>query len=96
MYQWESQELLELEGIRELVTQIWSHTELETSMVSKHFLLKELSRISELVNDAVFAMDAEIDRLTLRDTKAMRHVCSSCESDKVYICDPCMEKMSNG
>lgn len=81
-------ELMELEALRNLVSRIWGHTELETSSVSKRFLLKELSKISELVEDAVIRIDSVIVNVE------NRKVCSSCETH--YACNDCLEEMYNG
>ena len=41
-------------------------------------------------------MDQELDRLIKRDSDIFKdHRCSHCQSDKVYVCDPCMDKWAD-
>ena len=46
MYPWESKELIELKAIRESVSKIWNHTELDLDTVSREFLISEIRKIS--------------------------------------------------
>ena len=93
MYPWESQELIEFKLTRNLVSKIWNHTELDLDTVSREFLISEIRKIGNLVNDAVLTIDTEMDRLTKRDCAVFNnYTCSHCEGDKIYICDPCMDE----
>jgi len=93
MYPWESKELIELKAIRENVSKMWNHTELELTRVNKAFILDELKQLSELINETVVGIDTEMDRLVKRDCAVFKnYTCSHCEGDKIYICDPCMDK----
>ena len=95
MYPWESKELVELKNVRDSVSKIWNHTELNNENTSRSFLLNELSIISDLVNDALLGIDTELDRLVNRDCKAVKeYTCSHCEGDKIFVCDPCMDDWS--
>jgi len=94
MYPWESKELIELKAIRESVSKIWNHTELDLDTVSREFLISEIRKIGNLVNDVVLTVDTEMDRLIKRDCAVFNnYTCSHCEGDKIYICDPCSDKM---
>lgn len=93
MYPWESKELIEFKGIRENVSKMWNHTELDLDTVSREFLISEIKKISNLINDAVLTLDTEMDRLIKRDCAVFKnYTCSHCEGDKIYVCDPCMDK----
>ena len=93
MYPWESKELIELKGIRENVSKMWNHTELELTRVNKAFILDELKQLSELINQTIVGIDTEMDRLVKRDCAVFNnYTCSHCEGDKIYICDPCMDE----
>ena len=94
MYPWESKELIEFKATRESVSKIWNHTELDLDTVSREFLISEIRKIGNLVNDVVLTVDTEMDRLIKRDCAVFNnYTCSHCEGDKIYICDPCSDKM---
>ena len=96
MYPWESKELVELNQIRSKIANIWNHTELNIEEVPAEFLRTELTQISSLVNDAILHIDTEIDRLIARDCDSKStHTCSHCESDSIYVCEPCMVNWSD-
>ena len=92
MYPWESKELIELKNIRNNISKMWNHTELELSSVSKDFLVGELNKLSDIINHTIINIDTEMDRLVKRDCAVFKdYTCSHCEGDKIYICDPCLD-----
>jgi|TARA_R110002020_G_scaffold73987_1_gene189649 hypothetical protein len=94
MYPWESKELTEFKKIRNNLTKIWHHTELDVDTLSKTGLRQQLEFISDIVNDLVCDMDTEVDRLVKRDIESgKKYVCTHCQTDKVYVCDPCLTEM---
>jgi len=94
MYPWESKELAEFKKIRNQLTKIWHHTELDIDNLSKTGLRQQLEFISDIVNDLVCDMDTEVDRLVKRDIESnKKYICTQCQADKVYVCEPCMNQM---
>jgi len=92
MYPWESKELIELKNIRNDISKMWNHTELELSSVSKDFLVGELKKLSDIINHTIINIDTEMDRLVKRDCAVFKdYTCSHCEGDKIYVCDPCLD-----
>ena len=93
MYSWESKELVELRLIRSKISAIWNHTELEIEDLSRDCLKDDMKKISNIVNDLILDVDTEVDRLVVRDADVMKdYKCSHCESNKIYVCDPCMSE----
>jgi len=93
---WQSKELLNLQDIRNNVSKMYNHTELESDECSSEFLNAELKAISELINSSLCSIDQELDRLIKRDSKVFKdYRCSHCESDKIYVCEPCMVAWSD-
>ena len=93
MLPWESKELNTLKTMRHQLTSIWNHTELEMGDISKYEIITELSKASSVVSNLLGVMDKEMDRLIQRDAQVIKKVCSHCESEKITICEPCLEKM---
>jgi hypothetical protein len=94
MYPWESKELIELKELRQSVSKMWNHTELDLDGVSKEFLVEEMKLLSDLINQSVLNIDTEMNRLVKRDIESSKsYTCSHCEGEKIYICDPCSDKM---
>ncbi len=93
MLPWESKELNTLKTMRHQLTSIWNHTELEMDDISKYEIITELSKASSVVSNLLGVMDQEMDRLIQRDAQVIKKVCSHCESEKITICEPCLEKM---
>jgi len=67
----------DIEKIKNKISGIWNHTELEMADLSKTGLRKESSAISNIVNDVL---------ADLEDLKS----CSLCEYD---VCESCSEEM---
>lgn len=93
MLPWESKELNTLKTMRHQLTSVWNHTELEMDDISKYEIITELSKASSVVSNLLGVMDQEMDRLIQRDAQVIKKVCSHCESEKITICEPCLEKM---
>ena len=68
----------DLEKLRNKISNIWNHTELEIDDLSRIGLKKELSAISNIVNDL---MD-DLDKIT---------TCNVCSTD---ICVSCLDDMA--
>tara|TARA_R100000234_G_scaffold116925_1_gene94625 strand:- start:7836 stop:8057 length:222 start_codon:yes stop_codon:yes gene_type:complete len=68
----------DIERIRDKVSMIWNHTELEMSDLSKIGLQKELSSISYIVNSIM----NDLDKIT---------TCHVCSKD---ICSSCLDDMA--
>jgi len=84
---WKSKELEALQEIRNMVSVIWAETE------GVYPSDEAMSTISTMVNKAIIKIDKETNRLTKRDADTFsKHTCSHCESDKIYVCSPCMDK----
>jgi len=94
MYPWESKELIELKEIRQNVSKMWNHTELDLDGVSKEFLVEEVKLLSDLINQSILNIDTAMNRLVKRDCGSFKdYTCSHCEGDTIYVCDPCSDKM---
>jgi len=92
MYEWESKELLILKEVRDKISAVWNHTELNVEEVSGECLRDELKKISDIVNDLVLQVDLEVERLIIRDCDLSKdYTCSHCEGDKIYVCDSCTD-----
>ena len=86
-FSWKSKEQQALTEIRDLVSSIWSETE------GVYYSDEAMAKVSKIVNKAVVKIDQETERLIKRDAEVFgKHTCSHCESDKIYVCDPCMDK----
>jgi len=68
----------DIEKIRNKISSIWNHTELEMSDLSKIGLQKELSAISYIVNSVM----NDLDKIT---------TCNVCSKD---ICSSCLDDMA--
>jgi|3_EtaG_2_1085321.scaffolds.fasta_scaffold24193_3 hypothetical protein len=93
------QDILEsLEKLQNKLTNIWNHTELEMDDFSTTGLKKELNKISNIVNDLVGDSENIIMKMkgstSLIHFQKMNSYCSHCQSDKVFVCEPCLEKMA--
>ncbi len=100
---WESSELIALKIIKNQLYSFYSLTEGNLDNMSKMMILKELKSLSTYTEDLIRFTSKEIDKLIKRDAKGNK-VCKFCESNKVYVCEPCMddwakeldEKMARG
>jgi len=90
------QNILEsLEKLQNKLTNIWNHTELEMDDFSTTGLKKELNKISNIVNDLVGDSENIIMKMNMNfQEKNHKSYCSHCQSDKVFVCEPCLEKMA--
>ncbi|MDP7608505.1 MAG: hypothetical protein QF814_02105 [Candidatus Marinimicrobia bacterium] len=95
MLPWESKELNTLKDMRHQLTSIWNHTELEMDDVSRFEIIAELSKASSVVSNLLGVMDKELDRLIERDAQVIKKVCSHCQSEKITICESCLDEMAN-
>jgi hypothetical protein len=78
-YNWESEELFELRKIKSKLIDIIRKPNISNDDLTKLF----------------FMMSDEESRLIKRDSDFNTNkVCSHCETDKIYICDPCMDAWS--
>jgi hypothetical protein len=68
---------------------------MEMSESSCDTMLGQLHKVSEVMNDAISKLEEELKRVTKRDADIYKdHTCSVCESDKIYVCSPCLTEMS--
>lgn len=78
-YDWESEELFQLRKIKSKLIDIIRKPNIRNDDLTKLF----------------FMMSDEESRLIKRDSDFNTNkVCSHCETDKIYICDPCMDAWS--
>ena len=78
-YDWESEELFQLRDIKSKLIDIIRKPNISYDDLTKLF----------------FMMSDEESRLIKRDSDFNTNkVCSHCETDKIYICDPCMDAWS--
>ena len=78
-YDWESEELFQLRKIKSKLIDIIRKSNISNDDLTKLF----------------FMMSDEESRLIKRDSDFNTNkVCSHCETDKIYICDPCMDAWS--
>jgi len=78
-YDWESEELFQLRKIKSELIDIIRKPNISNDDLTKLF----------------FMMSDEESRLIKRDSDFNTNkVCSHCETDKIYICDPCMDAWS--
>jgi len=78
-YNWESEELFQLRKIKSKLIDIIRKSNISNDDLTKLF----------------FMMSDEESRLIKRDSDFNTNkVCSHCETDKIYICDPCMDAWS--
>jgi hypothetical protein len=89
---WESSELVILRLLKNQLLSIYSDTETEIDGLNKNQLIGLLKSVSDKVENIDKIMDQELDRLIKRDSDIFKdHRCSHCQSDKIYVCDPCMD-----
>ena len=69
----------DIDKIRNKISRIWNHTELEMADLSRTGLQKELSAISNIVNDVM----RDLDKIT---------TCSMCSKQ---VCGKCINDMAN-
>lgn len=78
-FDWESEELFQLRKIKSKLIDIIRKPNISNDDLTKLF----------------FMMSDEESRLIKRDSDFNTNkVCSHCETDKIYICDPCMDAWS--
>lgn len=78
-YDWESEELFELRNIKSKLIDIIRKPNISYDDLTKLF----------------FMMSDEESRLIKRDSYINNDkVCSHCETDNIYICEPCMDSWS--
>ena len=78
-YDWESEELFQLRKIKSKLIDIIRKSNISNDDLTKLF----------------FMMSDEESRLIKRDSDFNTNkVCSHCETDKIYICEPCMDVWS--
>jgi len=93
---WESPELVILRLLKDQLLSIYSDTETEIEGLNKNQLIGLLKSVSNKVENIDKIMDQELDRLIKRDSDTFKdHRCSHCQSHKIYVCDPCMDKWSD-
>jgi|ETNvirenome_6_85_1030632.scaffolds.fasta_scaffold286502_2 hypothetical protein len=91
----ESQELTSLRNARHQLTGAWEYTELEIDDLDVSVLLESIRQLSTLINVVVDKIDTEVSRLEKRDSNIFsEHTCSSCEGDKIYVCNDCLTQMA--
>ena len=89
---WESSELVILRLLKNKLLSIYSDTELELDGLNHSHLVDLLNNVSIKVKTINKIMDQELERLIKRDSDIFKdHRCSHCQSDKIYVCDPCMD-----
>ena len=89
---WESSELVILRLLKNKLLSIYSDTELELDGLNHSHLVDLLNNVSIKVETINKIMDQELERLIKRDSDIFKdHRCSHCQSDKIYVCDPCMD-----
>lgn len=90
---WEKQETVALKNIYVQIQSFYQHTELNLDDLGKEDILDELKALSSKIEDLIGYTYNEMNRLVERDSKIDK-TCISCESDKTYYCNTCMEDMS--
>ena len=75
-----------LKDLRQKVSNIWRHTEMELDDLSRAGLKKQLFAVSRDINDLVVELSTEIET-------SKGYTCSHCESDEVSVCEPCLDNM---
>jgi hypothetical protein len=81
-YDWESEELFELRKIKsELIDIIWSNTKPNINHDDLIILYHKMTDRERFLVDR----DSDINS---------EKVCNHCETNKIYICDPCMDVWS--
>lgn len=92
---WESSELATLKLIKNQLLALYTHTDTNIDQMSKESILGELAVLSSKIEEIIRVADVNIDTLIKRDSDLNnKKVCSHCESHKLWICDPCMDKMA--
>jgi hypothetical protein len=93
---WESEELSHTRDVLNQVQSIWNMTELDIDALDKDELIGLLSDISFQVNEISLICENELNRLIKRDANVnSTKVCSHCEDDNIWVCEPCMNKWAD-
>lgn len=93
---WESQELVNLRLVQQLLVSIYGETELDLDHVNNESLKNLLGKVSNKVETINRIIQTELNRLIKRDSNIDKdYVCSHCQSDNIWVCEPCMIKWSD-
>lgn len=87
---WESSELIALKIIKNRLYSFYSLTEGNLDNMDKTSILGQIKTLSDNLEDLIQYVDSNIDKLIERDAKVNK-VCKFCESEKVTVCEPCMD-----
>ena len=90
---WESSELIALKIIKNRLYSFYSLTEGNFDNMDKTSIIGQIKALSDNLEDLIRYVDSNIDKLIERDAKGNK-VCKFCESEKVTICEPCMDDMA--
>lgn len=87
---WESSELIALKIIKNRLYSFYSLTEGNLDNMDKTSILGQIKTLSDNLEDLIQYVDSNIDKLIERDAKVNK-VCKFCESERVTVCEPCMD-----
>jgi len=87
---WESSELIALKIIKNRLYSFYSLTEGNLDNMDKTSIIGQIKALSDNLEDLIRYVDSNIDKLIKRDAKGNK-VCKFCESEKVTVCEPCMD-----
>lgn len=75
-----------LKDLRNKISNIWQHTEMEVDDLSRSGLKKQLVAVSRDINDLVVEISTRIK-------SSSDYICPYCQSDEFSACEPCLEDM---
>tara|TARA_R100000329_G_scaffold50557_2_gene46628 strand:+ start:11325 stop:11624 length:300 start_codon:yes stop_codon:yes gene_type:complete len=89
-FSWKSKEQQTLNDIKGSVTDI-----LRLMTKVNHSNDSEMGFYMTMLRNTINQIQKEEDKVKEKDAKFFdKHVCSHCESNKIYICEPCMNDMA--
>lgn len=89
-FSWKSKEQQTLNDIKGSVTDI-----LRLMTKVNHSNDSEMGFYITMLRNTINKIQKEEDKVKEKDAKFFdKHVCSHCESNKIYICEPCMNDMA--
>tara|TARA_R100001443_G_scaffold87633_1_gene94166 strand:+ start:1159 stop:1455 length:297 start_codon:yes stop_codon:yes gene_type:complete len=88
-FSWKSKEQQTLNDIKGSVADILNEME------GYHTNDSEMGFYMTMLRNTINQIQKEEDKAKEKDAKFFdKHVCSHCESNKIYICEPCMNNMA--
>ena len=91
---WESSELIAFKIIKNRLYSFYSLTEANLDNIDKTHIIGEIKHLSDNLEDLINFVDTNINKLIERDATGNK-VCKFCESKRVIVCEPCMDKWAN-